>query len=378
MEIVYDDDRPAPGDGGARARPARSAAKAGCRRSGPRWSTASSRTRSRSTSTRCATHRRRASSAGSWSTSRRPACTRATPRARSRRRRSPRRRARRRSKRTRARSPTRSTSSGLLNVQYAVKDGTVFVHRGEPAREPHRAVREQGDRCAAREGRGARRWSARRSPSCAPKGCCVRRPTATTSSVKEAVLPFNRFPDVDTLLGPEMRSTGEVMGIDRTFGMAFAKSQAGAGNTLAAARARCSSRSPTATRPPGSSRRAASPSSGSRSRPPPAPPHALEDERRSRSRRSWPRSARTGGGVDAVDLISSGKVDLSSTRRAAGARGPTACTSGGPPSRTASPASRPWPRRSPPRPGIAEAVSREPEVRSLQSYHRDGQLRLEV
>ncbi|MGI8793071.1 MAG: carbamoyl-phosphate synthase large subunit, partial [Acidimicrobiales bacterium] len=51
-------------------------------------------------------------------------------------------------------------------------------------------------------------------------------------SVKEAVLPFNRFPDVDTLLGPEMRSTGEVMGIDRTFGLAFAKSQAAAGNKL--------------------------------------------------------------------------------------------------------------------------------------------------
>src|SRR5205814_10422883 len=51
-------------------------------------------------------------------------------------------------------------------------------------------------------------------------------------SVKEAVLPFNRFPAVDTVLGPEMRSTGEVMGIDRSFGMAFAKSQAGAGNTL--------------------------------------------------------------------------------------------------------------------------------------------------
>ena len=51
-------------------------------------------------------------------------------------------------------------------------------------------------------------------------------------AVKEAVLPFNRFPDVDTILGPEMRSTGEVMGIDRTFGMAFAKSQAGAGNKL--------------------------------------------------------------------------------------------------------------------------------------------------
>src|SRR5438045_4966736 len=51
-------------------------------------------------------------------------------------------------------------------------------------------------------------------------------------AVKEAVLPFNRFPDVDTLLGPEMRSTGEVMGIDATFGLAFAKSQTAAGDRL--------------------------------------------------------------------------------------------------------------------------------------------------
>ena len=52
-------------------------------------------------------------------------------------------------------------------------------------------------------------------------------------SVKEAVLPFTRFPDADTLLGPEMRSTGEVMGIDRSFGLAFAKSQAAAGRRAA-------------------------------------------------------------------------------------------------------------------------------------------------
>ncbi|MDQ4071175.1 MAG: carbamoyl-phosphate synthase large subunit [Actinomycetota bacterium] len=51
-------------------------------------------------------------------------------------------------------------------------------------------------------------------------------------SVKEAVLPFNRFPDVDTVLGPEMRATGEVMGIDATFGLAFAKSQNAAGDRL--------------------------------------------------------------------------------------------------------------------------------------------------
>ncbi len=52
-------------------------------------------------------------------------------------------------------------------------------------------------------------------------------------SVKEAVLPFDRFPDADSLLGPEMRSTGEVMGIDATFGLAFAKSQLAAGDELA-------------------------------------------------------------------------------------------------------------------------------------------------
>jgi carbamoyl-phosphate synthase large subunit len=50
-------------------------------------------------------------------------------------------------------------------------------------------------------------------------------------SVKEAVLPFARFPGVDTLLGPEMRSTGEVMGWDRTFPRAFLKAQLGAGTT---------------------------------------------------------------------------------------------------------------------------------------------------
>jgi carbamoyl-phosphate synthase large subunit len=51
-------------------------------------------------------------------------------------------------------------------------------------------------------------------------------------AVKEAVFPFARFPGVDTILGPEMRSTGEVMGIDRDYAMAFAKSQLGAGNIL--------------------------------------------------------------------------------------------------------------------------------------------------
>ena len=51
-------------------------------------------------------------------------------------------------------------------------------------------------------------------------------------SVKEAVLPFSRFPGVDTVLGPEMRSTGEVMGIGESFGIAFAKTQLAAGTRL--------------------------------------------------------------------------------------------------------------------------------------------------
>tara|TARA_X000000368_G_C23002518_1_gene699636 strand:- start:1011 stop:1571 length:561 start_codon:yes stop_codon:yes gene_type:complete len=51
-------------------------------------------------------------------------------------------------------------------------------------------------------------------------------------AVKEAVFPFNKFPNVDVLLGPEMKSTGEVMGLDKDFGLAYAKSQIAASNSL--------------------------------------------------------------------------------------------------------------------------------------------------
>ena len=199
---------------------------------------------------------------------------------------------------------------GLLNVQYAVKDGERVRDRGEPAREPHGAVREQGDRRAAGEGRGAASWSARRSPSCATKGSL--RPPAEGGhvAVKEAVLPFNRFPDVDTILGPEMRSTGEVMGIDRSFGLAFAKSQAAAGNRLPAARARCSSRSPTATRPPGLVAGAPLRRARLRDRRRPPAPRPRSRPRASPVEAGRGQGRRGAAGVDAVDLISSGKVDL--------------------------------------------------------------------
>ena len=65
-----------------------------------------------------------------------------------------------------------------------------------------------------------------------PPDVVGRIPVLDHVSVKEAVLPFDRFPGVDTLLGPEMRSTGEVMGVDITFGLAFAKSQMAAGTRL--------------------------------------------------------------------------------------------------------------------------------------------------
>jgi carbamoyl-phosphate synthase large subunit len=60
----------------------------------------------------------------------------------------------------------------------------------------------------------------------------LRRRTLDYIAVKEAVFPFARFPGVDTVLGPEMRSTGEVMGIDRDYAVAFAKSQLGGGSKL--------------------------------------------------------------------------------------------------------------------------------------------------
>jgi carbamoyl-phosphate synthase large subunit len=85
------------------------------------------------------------------------------------------------------------------------------------------------------------------SPCRWPDPLTLADPKTPWFSVKEAVLPFARFPGVDPLLGPEMRSTGEVMGWDRTFPLAFLKAQMGAG-TDAARKGRSSCRSRTATR----------------------------------------------------------------------------------------------------------------------------------
>ncbi|MEO5679428.1 MAG: carbamoyl-phosphate synthase large subunit, partial [Acidimicrobiales bacterium] len=120
---------------------------------------------------------------------------------------------------------------GLVNVQYAVKEGQVFVIEANPraSRTVPFVAKATGvplAKVAARVMAGATLAELREEG--------LLRPPVTGGhvSVKEAVLPFDRFPDVDILLGPEMRSTGEVMGIDASFGLAFAKSQLAAGDRL--------------------------------------------------------------------------------------------------------------------------------------------------
>ena len=123
---------------------------------------------------------------------------------------------------------------GLLNVQFAVKSGTVFVLEANPraSRTVPFVAKATGvpvAMVAARVMVGATLGELRAEGLLDAVGAIA---SLDHVSVKEAVLPFDRFPGVDTLLGPEMRSTGEVMGVDTTFGLAFAKSQAAAGTRL--------------------------------------------------------------------------------------------------------------------------------------------------
>ena len=115
---------------------------------------------------------------------------------------------------------------GLLNVQYAVKDGQVYVLEVNP--RASRTVPFVGKATGVPLARLAARLMA--GEKLADLGV-PSEPEVNGVAVKEAVFPFSRF-DVDTLLGPEMRSTGEAMGVDDSFGMAFAKAQVSAGNRL--------------------------------------------------------------------------------------------------------------------------------------------------
>ncbi len=137
---------------------------------------------------------------------------------------------------------------GLMNVQFAVKDGEIFFLEVNPrasrtvpfvAKATDSAIASIAARLMAGE-------KLSDFPSRAPYPAGVgpddplpladpltlADPDMPWFSVKEAVMPFARFPGVDTLLGPEMRSTGEVMGWDRSFSRAFLKAQMGAGTDL--------------------------------------------------------------------------------------------------------------------------------------------------
>jgi carbamoyl-phosphate synthase large subunit len=115
---------------------------------------------------------------------------------------------------------------GLMNVQYAIKNGDIHVLEVNPRASRTvpfvaKVIGEPIAKIAARIMAG----ESLASFGLAPKAL-------SHIGVKEAVFPFARFPGVDVLLGPEMKSTGEVIGLDRGFGVAFAKSQLGGGTML--------------------------------------------------------------------------------------------------------------------------------------------------
>jgi len=116
---------------------------------------------------------------------------------------------------------------GLINVQFAIKDGQVYVLEVNPRASRtvpfvSKAIGVPLAQLAAKVMLGA---------SLAELGFTAERRLPHVA-VKEAVLPFAKFPNVDAVLGPEMKSTGEVMGIDADFGRAFAKSQIAANGPL--------------------------------------------------------------------------------------------------------------------------------------------------
>ncbi|MDD3183637.1 MAG: ATP-grasp domain-containing protein, partial [Alphaproteobacteria bacterium] len=115
---------------------------------------------------------------------------------------------------------------GLMNVQYAVKDGEIYILEVNPRASRTvpfvgKAIGLPVAKIAARVMAGERL-----------KNLNIEKSSVPHMSVKTPVFPFARFPGVDVVLGPEMKSTGEVMGIDQTFARAYAKAQIGAGIRL--------------------------------------------------------------------------------------------------------------------------------------------------
>lgn len=116
---------------------------------------------------------------------------------------------------------------GLMNIQFAVKDGNVYLIEVNP--RASRTVPFVAKAIGTPIAKIAARVMAGEMLADLPK---IDRNAISHIAVKEAVFPFNRFPGVDPVLSPEMKSTGEVMGIDVDFATAFAKAQIGAGTVL--------------------------------------------------------------------------------------------------------------------------------------------------
>jgi len=116
---------------------------------------------------------------------------------------------------------------GLMNIQFAVKDGIVYLIEVNP--RASRTVPFVAKAIGTPIAKIASRVMAGEKIKDLPK---IDRNAIDHVAVKEAVFPFNRFPGVDPVLSPEMKSTGEVMGIDSNFATAFAKAQLGAGTVL--------------------------------------------------------------------------------------------------------------------------------------------------
>ena len=127
---------------------------------------------------------------------------------------------------------------GLVNLQFAIQrdaagPGPRLRHRSQSPRLAHRALRLEGNRHSAGQNGGPPHdWP--QTARTASRASCQRQgpQTGTHYYVKSPVFPWSKFAGVDTVLGPEMKSTGEVMGVAATFGEAFAKAQLSAGQML--------------------------------------------------------------------------------------------------------------------------------------------------
>jgi carbamoyl-phosphate synthase large subunit len=117
--------------------------------------------------------------------------------------------------------------NGLINLQFAIKDGDVYIIEANP--RASRTVPFVAKATGVPLAKIASRIMAGRSLE---QIGLTREPVPPLQAVKEAVLPFKRFPGADSILGPEMRSTGEVMGTARSFGLAYAKAELAAGEAL--------------------------------------------------------------------------------------------------------------------------------------------------